>query len=141
MQAVMDSIMDEIKANYRPGDLANYLKANRDKHVQDYHVAIEVYDADVTKAFDDATKAVKNAGKTRDVNSVYQAYNTLSQIVNKKPVNMEKKYDQYIRLFITTPSEIVVLNLNEANAIINDEWDWATAAKTVNNSYSSRSFK
>ena len=75
----------------------------------------------------------KNDVELKDFNSMYSKIYTLN-----KPVDASKMYEQYISLLSQSTDKELTLALNDANAIINDSWDWAIQAKTVNSTYSSR---
>ena len=80
--------------------------------------------------------ARKTATDPKFKNALNKAYHDFCTL--KEPVNASATYDTYISLFGATASDTITLSIQDANAIIHDEWDWAVAAKTTNSSYSSR---
>jgi hypothetical protein len=132
----MNNLIGNIKVEYTPLTLINALEANKRAHVLEYGKAVEVYESDLAAAFNEAVRLASEARATKSVEPLYAATAGINKLT--KPVNNEKLYDQYITMFKNTASKIVVLSLTEANAIVNDEWDWAVAAKVLNSGYSSR---
>ena len=127
-----------IKAKYPIELILQHLNKNLIDHKEDYKKAVSVYNSDVITALTNIGKSVKKAINNEDLNheDVNSKYYTLSQIV--KPVNAEKMYEEYISLFEASSDRHVELTFEDANAIINDSWDWAIVAKITNSSYSSR---
>lgn len=122
----------DIKAKYKTSFLIDKLKEHRDNHITDYAKAVTVYNNDLTRALE---KLAATASGT-DLDEVKQAYNKVFAIV--KPVDARKAYEQYISLLSNSADEIIELDMDDANSIINDEWDWAVNAKMTNSFYSSR---
>lgn len=128
----------DIKVNYSVSFLIEKLKVNLENHIDDYEKALIVYKKDLYKHLmeiqnicDDILR--KNDVELKDFNSMYSKIYTLN-----KPVDASKMYEQYISLLSQSTDKELTLALNDANAIINDSWDWAIQAKTVNSTYSSR---
>lgn len=127
----------DISSGYYVSLLVASLEANKAAHIEDYKKAVEVYNRDVQTKLKliakMARKTITNPEMQKNLIKVYGDYCRLSM-----PVNASKTYDTYISLMSQTSSDTVVLSIQDANAIINDEWDWAIAAKNTNSSYSSR---
>ena len=91
------------------------------------------YDKALNKLAKASRKLIVNYNKDKDLWNAYEEYDGLI-----RPVDASKTYDTYISLLSNSTSDNVELSIQDANAIINDEWDWAIAAKTTNAFYSSR---
>lgn len=127
----------DIDAQYSVDYLVRTLQTNRANHVEEYQKAVVIYNDDVEKSLEKLKKTVtlRLNGKADDeqVTKVYHEW-----AIIKKPVDATKMYDQYIGLLQQSASREIKLSMRDANAIINDEWDWAQNAKFVNSVYSSR---
>ena len=128
-----------IKSNFSTKMLVSHLQSNLDKHIEEYDKAIEVYNKDVHKALIELlniTNTMINVN-TYSKSMLDDVYYKVSNIT--KPIDAVSMYNEYITLLDLSVDENIELTLNEANAIINDSWDWATAAKLINGSYAMRS--
>lgn len=133
-----NAILNNIKAQYNPKGLAHALQENKKKHIAEYASALEVYGRDLDKAWTEFQKVVKRASRTKDTAALQSPYFALVGLI--KPVNLKEKYDHYIAIFESIQDTEVEMTLDQANAIINDEWDWAVSAKSINSTYSVRNF-
>ena len=124
-------------SNYSVKFLIEQLEKNKKAHIEDHAKAVSVWKKDIDnllkKIVKEAKKEIGKYNNKKELTDVYEEYFSLCE-----PVNAEKTYDTYISLLNNTTSEHISLSIQDANAIINDEWDWAIAAKTTNASYSSR---
>lgn len=126
----------DIKAKYSKKYLSDKLKEHLNNHIVDYEKAMGVYKLDMISALKELTDASMNAMATFDKVTIQKAYNKINAIT--KPVDATKAYKQYIDLLFAASDEFIELTMHDANAIINDEWDWAVQAKMTNSFYSSR---
>jgi hypothetical protein len=131
MQNLAGASLD-FKAAFSKTALIAALKANKEAHCQDFDRAREVYFVDLRQRLSDLTDSAHDAIFREDSYSV-DYYGKL-----KPPVNASKLYDQYIALLDRCVSETIELSPSDYNAIVNDEWDWAKAAKATNSTYSSK---
>ena len=130
----------DVKSDYAVSFLIEQLKFNKKVHLEDYEKAVKVYNDDLNKALQVVENAIakinEHGHKQEHRDNLYRKLNEYNNI--KSPVNAAKTYDTYISLLNKTTSANIILSIQDANAIINDEWDWAIQAKTTNSSYSSR---
>ena len=127
----------DIKTKYKTKFLIERLKEHRDNHINDYRKAMDVYHKDLKDALHSLHVLALKSVDTLDLDVVKTAHSKVQSIV--KPVNAVKAYDQYIDLLFYSAEQVVELDMDDANSIINDEWDWAVSAKITNSFYSSRS--
>jgi hypothetical protein len=125
-----------LKANFETSMLVASLKSNKDEHVKEYKEAMLQYDNQrkdlVTKLKEECDKFILNPSES--TTAIQSAYAKMFSLT--KPVNAEKQYDQYIRMLSTTTSQFVELDVDDANAILSDDWSWAKAARITNSVYS-----
>jgi hypothetical protein len=133
----------DVKVKYPTKFIVDTLNKSRIAHVAEYKVAVEEYNAKVKEALYkvslQAIEASKRITEKKEVNTeeLNNQYTKLRAI--KAPINAEKMYDQYITLFQATTDEYIELDLQDANALINDEWDWVQEAKFINSTYAASS--
>lgn len=118
-----------IKANYKVEDIITALLKNKEEHIKDYKKAIQVYMSDLLNAFE-VPLAKLEKGLVPDLIPHNFGLN--------QPRNEEKSYDNMIKLFQSMTDNVVELDMDDANGIFNDEWDWAVSSKILNSTYSSR---
>ena len=134
----LDSSLD-VNVDYSVAFLISQLEINKAKHIEEYKQALVVYEQDRLSLLKEIQKEAKVLTTVDTKDNRDRLYRLNHSFYNLKlPVNAEKTYDTYIGLLKNTVSENVNLGISDANAIINDEWDWAVSAKTTNYSYSSR---
>jgi hypothetical protein len=125
-----------IEADFETSYLVNCLRNHRDAHRKDYEEAWANYlIVRAAKAKEIAKVANKLANSPeQDKHGLMEAYNSLVALT--KPVNATEMYNQYITLLEASTSDTVTMDVNDANAIINDKWKWAQDAKFSNSFYS-----
>jgi hypothetical protein len=125
-----------IKLAYDVNVLITHLKANRDKHVSEYKEALKNYRFEVEQKLLAisalADKQVEDK-KFDNFEALRIALNSLVMLT--VPKDAEKMYDQYINMLGNTISGEIELSAEDANAIINDGWDWAVEASLSNSTY------
>jgi hypothetical protein len=125
-----------IKLAYDVNVLITHLKANRDKHVSEYKEALKNYRFEVEQKLLTisalADKQVEDK-KFDNFEALRIALNSLVMLT--VPKDAEKMYDQYINMLGNTISGEIELSAEDANAIINDGWDWAVEASLSNSTY------
>lgn len=132
-----------VETEYSIAQLISYLKANKEKHIKEYAIAKEQYDIETKKLREKFKKFAKKVPKDLNDDKSFDAYVNSLTVINvdmrnrQAPVNAENMYDSYIRNFETIDPSIssIKLTLEQANALINDAWDWAQNAKTTNGHY------
>jgi transketolase len=123
-----------IEAKFDITMLVSKLKMHRDNHIADYAKAMQVYEKDRVELFGE----LANAANKQDVDNVDNFYRKLKSLA--KPVDAKKMYDEYITILESSADKQITMSLQDANAIINDSWEWAESAKVTNAVYSSRAF-
>jgi hypothetical protein len=114
--------------NVNRTDLLQKLKENRDKHVEEYNVALEGYKIEVRKVIDEAVAQVK-AGEF-DSKSLY--------LVESMPENHLGDYEQVIAMMEISIDDVINLEAAEVQQYVLDQWHWkhsfsATTAKYASN--------
>lgn len=124
-----------IETDFSTKYLVECLKRNKEAHLDEYANAMNKYlDLRCVKAaalVDAANEVYKNP--TKEGTLVYKVFNDLNNL--KEPVDATKMYDQYISLLEASTSDTIRMDVSDANAIINDQWSWAVAAKMSNSFY------
>ena len=132
-----------VETEYSIAQLISYLKTNKEKHIKEYAIAKEQYDIETKKLREKFKKFAKKVPKDLNDDKSFDAYVNTLTVINvdmrnrQAPVNAENMYDSYIRNFETSDPSIssIKLTLEQANALINDAWDWAQNAKTTHAHY------
>ena len=122
----------DIETSFKRSFLINKLAYHREVHVEELKKAMKVYEAD-RNLYAEKIASVAHSYKFDEIE---QWYLRLKQLA--KPVDATQGYDQYISILQAATDAEIKLSVSDANAIINDSWDWAVAAKTTNAFYSSR---
>ena len=73
---------------------------------------------------------IANGGTDAAVTKAYNAWATM-----KVPVDARDMYNEYISILENSAAETIKLSTEDANAIINNKWTWAEAAKLTNSTY------
>ncbi len=114
-----------IKISVKPKDLVDCLEANKQRHIEDYEKAVNVYWADLRENLAKLTKRAE----AEDLADQF--------VINMaKPVNNTALYDKYIGMFKICTDEAIEISSEDYGCIVDDNWDWATAALALNTSYS-----
>lgn len=115
-------------AKYKIADIIAALRDNRDAHTTDYEKALTVYKQDLADALKEATKKLE----VGQLPLIHANFNLVT------PKDETAMYNNTIRIFSMVQADDVELEIDDANKIFNDEWDWAVSAKLLNSSYSGR---
>ena len=137
MHATSNRYLLDVDSKFEVSFLIEKLKENLKDHKESFKLATEIYNKEIIEGLKALSLLSGRQSKTEyDKVTLLRAYN---DIANKsKPVDETKKYEQYISIFGSTTEKSIVLNINDANSIINDSWDWAIQAKTSNMFYTSK---
>jgi hypothetical protein len=117
------------------------LIAAKAAHIEEYNKACAAYDKKKSEKLVKLNEAVlsESANFTSDMAKVRAAYNSLTTLI--KPVDASKMYDEYISILSHSTAIDIELSTQDANAIINDSWEWAQTAKLSNSTYLSSSME
>lgn len=132
MSAQMIQSLSEIKADFKVNNLISALEENLKIHKVDYAKALKVWQNDVL------TKLEELFQEYDEMSGNFTTCNIPAGLGFRVPVNCESGYIQLINVFKNITTEIINLEISEANNILNDDWSWAQAAKLSNSFYSSR---
>lgn len=119
--------MNNITIKVKVADLINALESNKAAHLVDYVEAQKGYFESLIKKSSSNLKAAKAANFEYDYN-----------INLAKPILLEKTYDQYIGMFKMTTTEFLDIDSEQYRCFVEDQWQQAIYAKTINSSYSGR---
>lgn len=122
----MISGMNSVRTQYRKDDIVNILKQNLANHKVEYVEAVKQYDIE----------RIKRAAAVYDDLLAKKNPEIAFNFGLRPPENIASQYESLINVISMSSDEFISLNVNEANQIFNDEWDWALAAKTTNATYS-----
>lgn len=132
-----------VETEYSVTTLLKALEENKQNHITEYAEAKKLYDASVLKLRSNYTKIAKKVPK--DISDTETFENYLLKVSEARqdlyrlrpPVDAVKMYDDYIRNLSATATEkgTIKLTFEQANALINDQWDWAVEAKASNAFY------
>jgi hypothetical protein len=124
-----------LKTTYAVTTLIAALQKNKAAHIEEYNKACAAYDKKKSEKLVKLNEAVlsESANFTSDMNKVKVAYNSLTTLI--KPVDASKMYDEYISILSFSTATDIELSTQDANAIINDSWEWAQTAKLSNSTY------
>jgi hypothetical protein len=119
----------DIEAEYKISYLLTVLTKNRLNHINEYAEAKKGYDEEKAAKLKALMIAIRK-GADAKIQAAYNSYFSM-----KTPIDAKDMYDEYISILSNSASDTVKLSISDANAIINDKWSWATAAKTINSTY------
>ncbi len=120
--------MINIKTKTYRSDLLDSLKKNLSTHQSEYKIAVKGY----WERVQELTAKINNRASKMDVTFSPKVHE-LSRLTF--PVDNTKKYENLIRQLELSQDELLELDSTQFNCIVNDEWDWAVSAKTLNSSY------
>lgn len=115
-----------MKVKVKLSDLISALEKNKQKHLDDYKIACEVY-------WEEAESELKKLYKEVKAKTAKQIY-----LHKNPPINNEKLYDKYIGMFTLTVDETIEITTEDYGCIVDDSWSWAVSASTANAFYSSK---
>lgn len=115
-------------ATYNVEDIIIALKEHRDRHIEDYTKAREVYFEEVRMRLIKFTDSAKTMQFRSD------GFNVGLQA----PVLKVEDYNKMIRMFDRMQETHIQLDAVTYSQIFDDEWDWITTAKLLNSTYSSK---
>ncbi len=112
-------------AKYSRTAIIEALRGHLEAHKKDHAAALEGYVKKKGKLLRDYGRAFKKDPKA----SCWDMVNLPT------PVDAAKQYESTIKAFEMAEGNSVELAASAADAIFNDTWPWATAAKTSNSAY------
>jgi hypothetical protein len=134
MQTLAGGTLD-LSAKFSKGYLIQRLRTHKGAHIAEYEAARKVYFEELHEYLVELVSDA-SCSRLRDDNYQIDVYSKF-----KPPVNASKLYDQYIRMLELATDDEIELNADAYSSIVEDEWDWAKSAKSINVGYASRSKK
>jgi len=104
--------------------LVEVLKANRQKHVEEYKEAVRQFRMRACEALKRELEKAIN-GKRFETN-----------LGMTRPVSHEKDYDLVIRMLELSVDDITILDPSDFNQFVNDEWSWKPSFRSSTTYYS-----
>lgn len=111
------------KVKVRTAGLVEVLKANRQKHVEEYKEAVRQFRMRACEALKRELEKAIN-GKKFETN-----------LGMTRPVSHEKDYDLVIRMLELSVDEITILDPSDFNQFVNDEWSWKPSFRSSTTYY------
>jgi hypothetical protein len=106
--------------------LIRALKANREKHVKEYNIAIVQFWKDVAHEHFELADAIVNGKK----------YHVHIKEHVSAPQSFEKDYDRAIQRYENSVDDNILLNETQFNQFFRDEWQWS--GSVTNTLYASK---
>jgi len=113
--------MKEIKV--RKQELLEKIKYNREEHIKEYNLAHTEWVNTTINFYQE------------QINSLNSTRKQLNKIPGYEPVSHEKDYDRAIAMLEMCVEEEILLQAQEFNRYVLDEWDWTQTFKTVAATY------
>lgn len=135
MQRAIQNV--NLKEQFTVAVLTETIRQNKAKHLKELAEAKVEYAKKKVELAENIVKATAKFKKTLDV----EDFNALQNAVYRyqslhEPVDASAQYDKMLDIFAALSTGTVELGWADANVIINDEYEWAIAAKTANAFYS-----
>ena len=117
-------------------ELLGKIKANREKHLEEYDEAIDGYKAAAIEEIDRAVAKLKNRVEELERGEVIH----LAGVSFKLPVpqNHVKDYDQAITMLEMRVDDELTIRADEFACYVMDDWEWMHDFKAVTRNYSNR---
>jgi hypothetical protein len=107
--------MDQFQCRVTVTSILEALQKNREKHIRNFKLAVEVYKREAEKLLGKMLKSIQSGKRIS---------HTISLLA---PVNYVGEYDRMIRMFEITLDKEVVLSETQYNMIFGDLWHWQGA--------------
>lgn len=117
-----------VTTKYFKKQIISELEKNKIKHIEEYKEAVSEYKKQLKQKIDEVLKSFSENEPPVIINNF-----NLSA-----PINNEKEYEKNINLFKRMIEDQIELDMNSANCIFNDDWDWLMFSKAINSSYTSK---
>lgn len=105
--------------------LIETLKSNREKHEREYKAAKVGYRATLMTMFADCLKRLED-GHDSEHGDIFSLH---------KPSHYLKDYDRAIAMFEMAQEESIVLDDEDFQKLVLDDWEWKSRFSTVNSGY------
>lgn len=108
---------------YPVSKLLDAIKANRERHINDFEEALGEYRRRATECLFNAWQEAKDGGEIRRTVDL------------PEPKSHKDDYDQIIAMLEMTSDEIIRLDSREFAMFVMDDWEWKKQFVHVNRSY------
>jgi len=126
-----------ISMSFRKEEVIDTLKKNRAEHQKIYDEAIEGYRRALSDALWDMDSLIKAKLKELDEERVPKPSLKKYPLSNlREPGNSLKEYDTVLEMLNLTPDETIVLDQDQYNCYMKDNWYWMEDFLTQNSAYS-----
>lgn len=138
MRGNNDNSSSTIVVTVKKDELISILTANRDKHINEYKAACEVYKA---KVLDEAKKAetqiiaFQAAWKVANFDKLPKFPDVYSFQQLPKPVSYEDSYTRALGMLKLHTKDEMTLDLQTYRQYVEDDWEWSASAKLSNSRY------
>jgi len=122
-----------LEVTVKVDELLLVLKENREKHSEEYKVAMEGYTAECVKQLRKRARLIK-------ANKLAGHHSTWLNFHLPTPVTYTSSYDQVIGMLTMAQDEEIELTADNYKAWVQDEWEWKAVAAS-NMSYTSFGLK
>lgn len=120
----------DLETTFSTAKLVELLQKHLADHQAEYALAMDEYKIQRSKKLDAVSAAARSTTTDEEIYKVFSEYRNLV-----KPVDASKMYSDYIAVLTLSTAHDSTLSIQDANRIINDEWDWAANAKLINSTY------
>ena len=121
-------------------DLLKVLKANREKHVEEYQAAVEGWHAAYLEALEKAFtwleehKTLAHQGLEFEVIK----YGSISSLMPERPTCHVDVYDSAITRYEYSADEDQYVELNDFECLVRDNWGWKVAHRRLSAEYTTK---
>jgi hypothetical protein len=125
-----------ISMSFRKAEVIETLKKNRAEHEEIYNEAVEGYREKFIEALNETIKMVEE--KRNELREKRLPSSYLESPINRlrSPSNSLKEYDTVLEMLELTPDETIVLDQDQYNCYMKDNWYWMKEFLTTNSAYS-----
>lgn len=120
----------KMTSEFKVVDIIEALKKFKEEHEIDLKKANDVYMIDLIIKYEENISMIEK----KNIPEVI-----LDNFGLTKPVDNIEMYSGLIKIYSLVQTENVTLDIEEANKIFNNNWDWVTWTKSINKFYTSRS--
>jgi hypothetical protein len=129
-------MLGELKFDFSRTEIMERVKENRDKHAEEFAVALKGYYLEVQeqleKIAEEAQKASVKAGKEKDPKSLTYSVNA------RKPEDHTGDYDRILDMLRLAKNENIELDEQEFAQYVRDEWAWKQRFTETSSTYLSK---
>jgi len=131
-----------ISMSFDKAQVVKILTTNREEHEEIYNEAVAGYRKKFKAALKEYHSVVDAKQKElKDDKKVPKPYLNGNPLIDlKRPNSSLKEYDTVLEMLSLTPDETIVLDQDQYNCYMKDNWHWMDAFLISNSAYSSKAF-